>query len=49
MNLMLHARWEALKHMRFIFPRAGCRIWRLYSHFGFKTYAVVCECGKEFH
>lgn len=47
-GLMLHARWEALKHVRFIFPRRGCRIWRYYSHFGFNTMRVFCQCGKEF-
>ncbi len=47
-SLMLRARLAALKHIRFCFPRKGCRIWRHYSHFGFKTYSVFCECGKEF-
>jgi hypothetical protein len=48
MRLMLHARWQALKHIRFIFPRPGCRIWRQYSHFGLRVYRVFCECGEEF-
>lgn len=47
-GLMLRARWKALKHIRFIFPRKGCQIWRLSSHFGFKTMRVFCECGKDF-
>ncbi len=47
-SLMLRARLKALQHIRFCFPRKGCRIWRLYSHFGFKTYRVFCECGKKF-
>jgi hypothetical protein len=24
------------------------RIWRAYSHFGFRTYRIWCDCGKEF-
>ncbi len=48
MRLMLRARWKALLHVRFIFPPRGCRIWRVYSHFGWKTYRVFCECGEEF-
>ena len=47
-QLMIRARWEALMHVRFIFPRKPCRIWRLYSHFGLKTYRIFCECGQEF-
>lgn len=48
-RLMLRARLKALVHTRFCFPRKGCRIWRMYSHFGFKTRLVFCQCGKEFH
>jgi hypothetical protein len=48
MRLMLWARAQALWHVRFIFPRDGCRIWRLYSHLGFRVYRVFCQCGKEF-
>jgi hypothetical protein len=48
MNLMIRARWLALKHMRFCFPRKGCQIWRGYSHAGFKTYIVFCQCGEVF-
>lgn len=47
-SLMVFARLKAIHHMRFCFPRKGCRIWRIYSHFGLKTRAVFCECGKEF-
>jgi hypothetical protein len=47
-TVMLRARWKALIHTRFGFPRKGCRIWRVYSHLGFKTRAVFCECGEEF-
>lgn len=52
---MLRARWKAWLHvMRFwiMFDIPGVgnhRIWRLYSHLGFKTYWIGCECGKEFH
>lgn len=52
MSLMLHARWEALKHIRFIFPRPGCRIWRYYESWcgiEIRTKRVFCQCGKEFH
>jgi hypothetical protein len=48
MSLMLAARWRALKHVRVIFPRKGCRIWRLYRYCGFDTLAVVCSCGEIF-
>lgn len=47
-RLMLRARWRALCHIRFGFPRRGCGIWRIYSHLGLKTYRVLCQCGKEF-
>jgi len=47
-GLMLRARWNALLHIRFIFPRRECRIWRQYSHFGFNTIRVFCTCGREF-
>lgn len=48
MTLLIRARIKAAAH---ILPRLGDpkhRIWRLYSHFGFKTDLVICECGKEF-
>lgn len=47
-GFMLRARWKALLHVRVVFPRHGCRIWRYYSHFGFNTMRVFCQCGKEF-
>jgi hypothetical protein len=47
-QLMLHARWQAFKHSIQYFYHPGHRIWRVYSHFGFKTYKIFCECGKEF-
>lgn len=46
-RLMLHARWEAFKHV-FLRSEPGHRIWRVYSHWGLKTYRVFCECGEEF-
>lgn len=48
MTLLITARAKALKHIRFCFPRKGCRIWRLYSTLGFRTHAVFCECGEVF-
>lgn len=45
---MVRARLQALMHVRFCFPTKGCRIWRIYSHFGLKTRAVYCECGEAF-
>jgi hypothetical protein len=46
-SLMLRARWRAFKHSIQCGTK-GHRIWRVYSHWGFKTYRVFCECGKEF-
>jgi hypothetical protein len=47
-SLLITARWRALKHVRGIFPRKGCRIWRMYSCFGLRTHAVFCSCGEIF-
>jgi hypothetical protein len=48
LSLMLRARFQALKHIRFCFPAKGCRIWRVYSLLGLKTRAIFCECGVAF-
>jgi hypothetical protein len=47
-SLLIAARWRALKHVRGIFPRKGCRIWRMYSCLGLHTHAVFCDCGEIF-
>jgi hypothetical protein len=54
---MLRARAKSFCHVwagfkpvyQIIKGQPVCQIWRLYSHFGLKTYRVFCSCGKEFH
>ena len=54
MSLMLRARWKAWLHVMQFWVMldmpniARHRIWRVYSHMGFKTRRIFCECGKEF-
>lgn len=47
-NLQIAARAKALRHIRFCFPKRGCRIWRIYSWLGLRTHAVFCQCGEVF-
>lgn len=50
MSLMISARWRASRHMltgwRLLSPDHGIN--RIYSHFGFCTRAVFCDCGEVF-
>lgn len=48
MSLLIRARIKAARHSFEHLGDPDHRIWRLYSHFGFKTDLVICECGKEF-
>lgn len=55
-GLMLRARLKAFLHVwagfkpiyQIVKSQPVCQIWRMYSHFGFRTYRVFCTCGKEF-
>ena len=55
-DLMLRARLKAFCHVwagfkpvyQIIKSQPVCQIWRMYSHFGLKTYRIGCTCGKEF-
>lgn len=50
MRLMLRARMLAWCHaMRWLLVLSTKhRISRVYSHFGFRTYRIFCDCGREF-
>lgn len=48
-RLMIRARFFAALHCLWNIRQLGKhRIWRLYRAWGFQTFRVFCDCGKEF-